>query len=362
MRSRFGHQRIVAFVATAILIATTAACGDNSTAADGASDSPLNELFGGNVSPAEARKKDLAMQTAMAQCMKEAGWEYKPIDYSAQFPQQASGDQDLSQAEFGKKYFYGMVHNYEVYELPNIGTGENGAPATVAGQGFVDPNQDYVQSLSGDDQQKYQEALYGAQINQQPTVDTVTGEPVYVAPPIEQQGCQGKAQLEVNGKQPFDNPDFSKRLQDLSQKMEKDPRVSDAETAWGDCIYALNAKYDFGTSQDAPNSLQAQLAEAKGLKQLPVDPTTHQPIGDYDQNQGYMTSVGADGKEIAFVGTPKAIKKDRLEELRTAEKDLWTADQKCQKKVGLLKIRKDVEQELVDTLLKEFPEFKKNQS
>jgi hypothetical protein len=362
MRSRFDRQRIVAMAATVILAATVAACGDNSTATDAGSGSPLNDLFGGNISPAEARKRDLAMQTSMAQCMKEAGWEYKPIDYSAQFPQQAAGDQDLSPAEFGKKYFYGTVHNYELYELPGIGTGENGVPATALGQGFVDPNQDYMQSLSSEDQQKYQEALYGAQINQEPTVDTVTGEPVYVPPPVEQQGCSGKAQLAAYGQQPYNNPDFSKRYEELSQKMEKDPRVSDAETAWSDCMYDLDAKYNFGKSQDAPQSLEAQMQEAKGLKQLPVDPTTHQPIGDYDQNQGYMSTIGADGKEIAFVGTPKAIKKDRLEELRAFEKDLWTADQKCQKKVGLLKIRKDVEQELVDTLLQEFPEFKKNQS
>ena len=362
MRSQFNRQRIVKAAAVAVLVANgVAACGNSATGSAGTDLGPLAELMGGNVSPAEARAKDLALQESMAQCMKDAGWEYKPIDYSAQFSTPRA-DEQLSPKEFGAKYFYGTVHNYELYELPSISGGADGSTATMPGQNFVDPNQDYVNSLSMDDQTKYYAALYGDQSNQEMTTDTVTGEQVYLPPPLEQQGCQGSAQLAVYGDQPFNNPDFSKRFEQLNQDMQNDPRVNDAEIAWSDCMYAINPDFDFGASTDVYQHLEGLIAEAKGLKVLPVDPTTHQPIGDFDASQGYSSTMDANGKEIAFVGTPKAIKSARLEELRTVEKELWQADQKCQKKVGLAEIRRTVEQELVDALVQEFPELQKNQS
>jgi hypothetical protein len=104
------------------------------------------------------------------------------------------------------------------------------------------------------------------------------------------------------------------------------------------------------------------MSEAKGQKALPVDPETHQPIGDYDESEGYSSTIDSNGNETAYVGTAKAIKSDRLEELRTIEEDLWHADQKCQKKVDLADIRRAVEQELADTLLQEFPELQQNES
>ncbi|MEP7115678.1 MAG: hypothetical protein ABI862_20605 [Ilumatobacteraceae bacterium] len=346
----------------AALVVTAVSCGDDSTDSTVADNGPLSAILGGNDSPAESRRKELAVQESMAQCMKDAGWEYKPVDFSAQFNTPGGEDQQLSPKEFGEKHFYGTVYYYELYELPNLGTDENGVPATVPGQSFVDPNQDYINSLSSDEQSKYNADLYGAP-QEAPVIESGEGGvQEAVAVPIEQQGCSGKAQQEVYGDQPFNNPEFGKRFEELQQQLQNDPRVNDAEIAWSDCVYDINPDFDFGTSQDVYQYMQGLMSEAKGQKTLPVDPETHQPIGDYDQNAGYSSTVDSDGNEIAYVGTPKAIKSDRLEELRVIEKDLWQADQKCQKKVGLADIRKDVEQELADTLLQEFPELQKNES
>jgi hypothetical protein len=362
VRPQFHGQRIVRVAIMAFLISTTAACGDDSTDSAAAENGPLAALLGNNDSPAEARRKELAVQESMAQCMKDAGWEYKPVDFSAQFDV-PGGDEQLSQKDFGEKYFYGTVYYYELYELPSLGTDENGVPATVPGENFVDPNQDYVNSLSSDEQAKYYADLYG-EPQEAPVFDD-TGDGAVteaVAVPIEEQGCSGEAQQEVFGDQPFNNPDFAKRFDELQQQLENDPRVNDAEIDWSDCIYELNPDYDFGGSQDVYQYMQSLMSEAKGQKELPVDPETHQPIGDYDEGEGYSSTIDSNGNEIAYVGTAKAIKSDRLEELRTIEKDLWQADQKCQKKVGLADIRTDVEQELADTLLQEFPELQQNES
>jgi hypothetical protein len=361
MRSQFGVQRIVRVTAAALVATLLVACGDDSTESAAADNGPLAAILGGNDSPAESRRKELAVQESMAQCMKDAGWEYKPIDYSAQFDV-PSGDEQLSPKEFGEKHFYGTVYYYELYELPSIGTGEDGVPGTMPGEGFVDPNQDYVMSLSGDEQTKYYADLYG-EPQEAPIIDA--GEGVVqeaVAVPIEEQGCAGKAQQEIYGDQPFNNPDFGARFEELQQQLQNDPRVYDAEIAWSDCVYEINPDYDFGASQDVYQYMQTLLSEAKGLTTLPVDPETHMPIGDFDDSQGYSSTVDSNGNEIAFVGTPKAIKSDRLEELRTIEAELWKADQKCQKDTGLVDIRREVEQELADTLLQEFPELQQNQS
>jgi hypothetical protein len=362
VRSQFHGQRIVRVAIMACIIAGTAACGDDSSQSAAADNGPLAAIFGGNESPAESRRKQLAMEESMAQCMKDAGWEYKPVDYSAQFDV-PGGEEQLSPKDFGEKYFYGTIYYYELYELPSLGTDENGVPATMPGGTFVDPNQDYVNSLSSDEQSKYYADLYGEPQEAPIMDDSGDGAVVEaVAVPIEQQGCSGKAQQEVFGDQPFNNPDFNERFNELQQQLENDPRVYDAEIAWSDCMYEINPDYDFGASQDVYQYLQGLMSEAKGQKSLPVDPETHQPIGDFDENEGYSSTIDSDGNEIAYVGTPKPIKSDRLEELRTVEKALWQTDQKCQKDVGLADIRREVEQELADTLLQEFPELQQNES
>jgi hypothetical protein len=363
VRSQFERRRIVSMAALAVVVAVTVSCGDDSTDGAGADNGPLAAILGGNDSPAESRRKELAVQESMAQCMKDAGWEYKPVDFSAQYNVPGGDEQQqLSAKEFGEKYFYGTVYYYELYELPSLGTDENGVPATVPAQAMVDPNEDYVSSLSSDEQTKYFADLYG-EPQEAPVIDSDEGVPQEAAPvPIEEQGCSGKAQQEVYGDQPFNNPDFGKRFEELQQQLQNDPRVVDAEIAWSDCIYEINPDYDFGASQDVYQYMQGLMSEAKGQQTLPVDPVTHQPIGDFDDSQGYSSTIDSNGNEIAYVGTPKAIKSDRLEELRVIEKDLWQADQKCQKEVGLVDIRRDAEQELADTLLEEFPELQKNES
>ena len=325
----------------------------------------MEALFGGGDSPAENRRKQLAVEESVAQCMKDLGWEYKPVDYEAQFP---TGDEEqLSPKEYGEKYGYGNVRNYLLYELPYIG-GADG-PAPDPGPVFVDPNQDYVSSLSPDEQTDYYAALYGAPVETDdgfvgsggfkatPATDASETSPDDTVPAVEDRGCYGVAQAEIYGESPFDDSDFAQRFNDLSQQLENDPRLQDALADWSDCMYEVDASYDFLTPDEPSTLFQKTMATAKGLKTLPVDPETGEPIGEYDESLPYYTATYSDGTGWAFIGEPKKIPDADVDLLQAEELKLWKLDQSCQKSVKLDDLRKQLEQEIVDTLQGEFPDL-----
>ncbi len=65
--------------------------------------------------PVEQRRQELEIQEKVADCMQAEGWEYTPVDWSAQMPE---SDVDMSDPEaYGEKYGYGVMYNYETYEL-----------------------------------------------------------------------------------------------------------------------------------------------------------------------------------------------------------------------------------------------------
>jgi hypothetical protein len=234
--SMLQRRQLVRLVVPAILIAL-GACGGSAKGEDQKSsgsdktsttDSPLSAIFGGTESPAESRRKQLKQEELVAQCMKEKGWDYTPVDYTAQFGD-IGGDEDanLSPEEYGKKYAYGVTHNYELYELPNLrgeATGDTGIDAgegeAASGDSFIDPNQEYVTGLSESEQKQYYEDLSGTP-QEALTDDTA----VFVPPPLEEQGCYGVASKEVYGDSPFQDPEISQRLDELFTNLEDDPEI-----------------------------------------------------------------------------------------------------------------------------------------
>ncbi len=340
-------------VPVAFFMAGSLVIGGCGSSAETSDTSPLQAIFGGNESPAESRAKQLKAEELTAQCMKELGWEYVPVDYSAQFPDQGE-ELDYNDPKFGEKYGYGIVKGYELYELPGLIGGDD--PNSGPGGSFIDPNQDYINALSSDEQTRYYADLYGNQEGNS-TIDEQTGETVYLPPPPEEAGCQGKSQAEVYGNQPWNNQDFSQRFDQLSQDMQNDPRLQDGYIAWSDCMYELDQNLDFLDPTEVQNYFNKTLAEAKGQKVLPLDPATGEPIGDYDPNEGYSSMQNADGTGWAFVGNSKVIDDATLRLLQTAEIDLWKSDNKCQKDTGLKDLQRRLEQELADAITQEFPDL-----
>lgn len=345
------RSRRLAVMMTVPLLAL-AACGDPDAEAQ---ESPLQELFGANQSPAEMRAKDLAFQESVAQCMRDEGWEYTPVDYTAQFNDTAY--EDPSEPGYGDKYGYGVVRSYEIYEWPNLDEDGNYAEdSPMGGDTFVDPNQDYVMSLTMDEQEQYNEALSGT-YDYAPTIDPVTGEEIYEAPPIEEQGCYGQANLEIYGDQPFNDQDFNDRFSALLEDLENDPAIEDAEIVWSDCMYDRDADYDFLAPQDTDSYMRRLLGEAKGLELVDVDPNTGLVVGTDDEYAVETFGNPDDGTYFGLAGTQRKLTEDEIAGLEATEVELWRTDQDCQDESGLSDLRRQLEQDLVDTIRGEFPDL-----
>ena len=193
------HRTLLALacLSATSLVACGAGSKDESQSASSEEVGPLGELLGWGYDPAESRKKELEREEAVALCMKDAGYEYIPVDYAAQFPESAEQDEQFTNPEeFGKKYGYGIVFNYNLYERPGATGGADNPIDPAVDEGFQDPNWEYQQTLSPQEQEAYQETLSG-----DPSIWESAGDDPesFVSPPLEDQGCYGKAQLAVYG-------------------------------------------------------------------------------------------------------------------------------------------------------------------
>src|SRR5690606_37072958 len=125
--------------------------GDDGEADGGDTDSPLAALLGWEANPIEDRRRQLEVEELTSACMRDQGFEYEPVDWSAQANPE-DGLQFTDPVAFGEKYGYGVMRSYELYEI-----GDGGESQVVE-----DPNQEYVAGLSPDEQNAYYEALHGA--------------------------------------------------------------------------------------------------------------------------------------------------------------------------------------------------------
>lgn len=327
-------------------------CGDSGSASDA---SPLQAIWGEPESPAESRAKQLQHEEIVAQCMKDEGWEYHPVDWSAQMPDQEY--EDPNEPGFGERHGYGVVYSYELYELPYIDEDGNQTGDGPMGRDFEDPNMEYVEELTDSEREEYYIALQGDQMNQMPEIDPESGEEIWIAPPPEEQGCYGVASLEVYGDQPWSDQDFNERFSELTEQMANDPAIEDAEITWSDCMYDIDDSYDFFGPDDTWMYVDTILNEAKGLERVDVDPETGEVIGgDGEQpTNGWMSD--GDGNAWGYTGTQRRPSEAQLASVKEQEVSLWKADQKCQEESGLKDLRRRFEQDIVDAIREEFPEL-----
>lgn len=336
-------QRASTGAAAFALVALLAACGGSGDSAASDADlanpmkGPMAELFGWDMSPADQRAKELEAQQVMVECMKAEGWEYKPVDYSA-----GSGFNDeyadmmADPVAYGEKYGYGVVRGFDMQEEMN----DSGA------QMPEDPNSDYVNSLSMDEQNAYYEALYGA-MSEEPMIDEVdeSGEPVM--PTMESTGCNSKAYDEVYGDQ-LNDPDISDRLNQMFEDTQNDPALKAANATWAECMAEIDPSYEWASPDDISMYLYDKLNIAQGYGPMSDGSETAATIA--------MTEETMSGEGVPGFGPPE-VDQAAIDDLRVEELQIWTDDQTCQGKADLLQVRRDVEQRMVDDLLAEFPEL-----
>jgi hypothetical protein len=309
--------------------------------------------------PVEQRRQELEIQERIVECMQAEGWEYTPFDWSAQMPET---DVDMSDPEaYGEKYGYGVMYNYETYE---VGSGDGGG-----GIGIEDPNMEYMNSLSPADQEAYNAALYGDPgIWDAPAVEgSMEGSvdaSVPMAPPLDQQGCQGKARLEVVGEDPSSDPEVQRMLEDFWQSQQNDPGLDSIVAEWIECFQPKLDEYAIETTPknifDGYQIMEGQKYTALGAEVVPV---ANQAEMDEYFNSGenvlsaYGDENGAGYVVIAPAGELPELTGDQIDELTAMELDLWKADHACQEQVGYAEFTRQQEQALVDQLISQFPEL-----
>jgi peptidoglycan hydrolase-like protein with peptidoglycan-binding domain len=335
--------------------------GDDDDDADGDDDgdddaavSPLGELLGWVSDPVEQRRQQLEIEEQVAECMKAEGWEYTPVDWEAQMPEV---DVDMSDPQaFGEKYGYGVMYNYETNEL-----GGDGGPMGIP---FEDPNGEYMMSLSPSDQEAYSADLYGDPGIWEQSEDGATDATMVVAPPLDQQGCQGKARLEVVGEDPSSDPAVQQILNDFYESQQNDPGLQAIVDTWSEC---LQPKLDeYGLEADLTNVFDGyQIMEAEKYKALGAEVV---PVASQAEMDEYFTSGenvltaytdenGSGYIVLAPDGELPELTADQIDELTAMELDVWAADQACQEEAGYADYNQQREQDLVDQLVSEFPEL-----
>lgn len=290
---------LAATVAALVLAGCTG--GDSSTdSADG--DGPLTAFFeqvGGSFEDEDYAKQQREVEEIVAACMSEQGFEYTPAE-----PMDMSTDNDdipeWDSKEYAMQYGYGATTGEELY-----GTGEE----------YVDPNADYVASMSESEQTAFYAALYG----EQPEIDPEADPEAEVEAEYnwEEAGCQGKASHEVYEQgQIWDDPALKDMMDEMNTAYENladDPQLAKASTAWATCI--TEAGYDFATPDEAQQSI-------------------------FDEYNGLYEALAPDeGAEVdpeaSFEPDPAAVA-----ELKKKELALAAADYTCKESSGYIKAQK----------------------
>ena len=351
--------------ARAVVVAGVAAIGGWNAGGVGASgddegsDSPLADLLNwGDTDPAEQRRQELEVQELTSECMRELGWEYEPVDYSAMnYSDPMAEDWELQATDpeaFGERYGYGIMRQYELYDA--VWLSGDGAANTVPFEEdtFVDPNQEYVESLSPSEMEQYYEDLYGPQ-----TFEEGDGGMTATSMPApEDMGCQGRASEEVWSQGSGMDSDVQDRIGEFYEAIQDDPRLQSASDEWAECMGDTIDGYvgwDGGpvaSPDDMWSVFDAKKYEAQGLERVEFEDES-----ELDGLEYASASFDEDGGGVAWVGSPEAIPESEVEALTEEEIEAWRLDQECQADADLKDVQRELEQDLVDQLLEEFPEL-----
>lgn len=219
-------------VASALVLAGCSSPGGSGT--DGElswEDSPLSkylEPVNGGASFdedawAEQQKKS---EELVAACMSDEGFEYKPVDQSQGVMMTSEDFEDQNTEEWVAANGWGMVQTQaDIDKMQSESEGEE----------FVDPNQEYVESLSATEQEAYYATLYGV-----PPAEEELGEDGSYEYNWETAGCQGAAQHEVQGDTNYwEDEEFAPLVESMGamwEELQKRPELVELDAKWADCM------------------------------------------------------------------------------------------------------------------------------
>lgn len=290
MRRRDRRILLVAPLLTAGLLAACSgspAEGDKTAEAEvGPLSTYFESFYGGDLSQEEQQaqfdEQNKATEELVAQCMSEQGFEYLPNTSNSSI---SFEDDDVvyepDDREWVAQYGYGAVNS------PYNQGSEDEPPA----EEYVDPNADYVASLSESEQMAFNEALYGPSPTEEEMAameDGDGGEWDWT-----KSGCYGSAQHETQGEDPLQADEFKSLNEAINSFYEGQPSwpgQAELDAAWSDCMSEAGHS-GFAVQWDAQNSIYD---EQNKIYEETSDPET----GEIDQ--AAMDALGEKEIDLAL--------------------------------------------------------------
>ena len=329
---------LLAATATVALALPLAACSGGGDGGNELSweDSPLAEYWNAGYDPnkteeemqAEMDAQNIEREELIAQCMTDEGFEYKPMENSGgriSFGEDVEWEPDKK--EWVEKYGYGIInspYNEQMAEEPQPEQTE-----------WVDPNQEYLDTLSESEREAYSVALYGEPMTEEEMEEASSGEDGgMVEYDWTQYGCQGYADNEVYGSSQdiwTQFEDLTTRMSELYTKVDESPEIEKLEADWSACM--AEAGFDF------PKQMQAQESFYEELNKL------YEGFTEEDWANGDPMKDNKDAQEIG------------KREVKTALADLECRNQTDYQDTRL-KAQFALEEQFVKENKKELDEFK----
>ena len=236
-------RALPALTATLVALALAGCTGGTSSASaeDGGPMTAFYEKLGGSFEDEDYERQQREMEEIIAACMAEQGFEYTPAEPTSF--EQPDDLPDWDSKEYAEQYGYGATTSDEIY-----GSGEE----------YVDPNADYLATMSESEQAAFYEALYGTP----PEVDPEADPEAEVEYNWEENGCSGKASHEVYEQEGgiWEDPEFTALSDEMSTEWEAvldDPKVSAAQDKWVECI--AEAGFDFSSPDEPQQEIYDEL-------------------------------------------------------------------------------------------------------
>jgi len=238
------------------------ACGSEGEGAVASGDfrSPIAEFLGEDLpdfeddATAEAyfSEQQSGQEQGVAECMAREGFEYTPVDYS-DFDVFGEDDEEFEHGsrEWAEKWGFGITT--QAFSQSQVGPDLLGYTDFEDGPGesFVDPNQEYRESLGEDGQAAYNEALYGDEASfSGPEIDESMSEEE-IEELLEDAGldfsgpggCMGEA-FEGSG---LGGGGFYQKFGDefeaLYERIQSDPRITELEQEVSRCVADEGLEY-----------------------------------------------------------------------------------------------------------------------
>lgn len=275
----------------------------------------------------EAQQQEI--EELIASCMKQEGWEYTPVQYPDDNFAEYTDEDQLEQI---KREGLGVA-----YWILN----PNGDPAATEAptDEWVDPNQEYVESLTEDERLDYQDSLYGTQEEQEALqtteVDPETGEE-YSTSFGYGAGCQGEAYDAVYGEDPTNSPDYweavSEFYDELQIRTESDPRIVELNENWSKCM--KDTGHDFADQEKFYDYVYTDLQER--ATEILGDDYYKDPMEGWSEEQMNEFWETATQEQIdALYKQPELTKDQRtqLEAILDEEIDLGVTEFGCSKEM-----------------------------